>query len=392
MGDLNQEAIDLHARAKGKLEVKSKVPLMNRKDLSLSYTPGVAAVSSAIGRDAKLAYDYTIKGNSVAVVSDGSAVLGLGNVGPLAAIPVMEGKCLLFSALAGVDAFPICLDVHSADDIVAAVKAIAPVFGGINLEDIAAPKCFEVEERLKKELDIPVMHDDQHATAVVVLAALINALKVVGKRKEDVVVVVNGAGAAGTATARMIVSFGVKDVVMVDTAGAIYAGRQEGMNSEKVHMASITNRSFKKGTLKNVIAGADVFIGLSKAGVLSSEMVKSMAPMAIIFAMANPVPEIMPDVARAAGAAVVATGRSDFPNQVNNCLVFPGIFRGALDCRASGINEEMKLAAAHALAGLVQSPSAEKIVPDPLDPSIVLAISEAVASAAYHSGVAGKEA
>ncbi len=391
MATLDGEAIELHGKSRGKLEVKSKVPLKTRRDLSLFYTPGVAAVSAAISKDKSLAYKYTIKHNSVAVVSDGSAVLGLGNIGPEAAIPVMEGKCILFSHLAGIDAFPICLDVHTPDEIVAVVKAIAPVFGGINLEDIAAPKCFEIEERLKRELGIPVMHDDQHATAVVVLAGLMNALKVVGKKKEDVIVVMNGAGAAGIATARMIVTFGVKDLVMVDTSGAIYAGRREGMNPQKEHIASITNRSMRKGTLAQVIAGADVFIGVSKAGVLTQEMVKSMGAKPVIFAMANPVPEIMPDEAKAAGAAVIATGRSDYPNQINNSLAFPGIFRGALDCRASEINEKMKLAAANALAGLVPLPSAEKIVPEPLDPAIVPAISKAVASAAYSSGVARKE-
>ncbi|MBI3036966.1 NADP-dependent malic enzyme [Candidatus Woesearchaeota archaeon] len=391
MSPLDQEALALHSSRKGKIEVVSKVQVENRKDLSLAYTPGVAAVSSAIANDRELAYKYTIKQNCIAVVSDGSAVLGLGDIGPEGAIPVMEGKCVLFKKLAGVDAFPICLDVHTADEIVAAVKAIAPVFGGINLEDIAAPKCFEIESRLKKGLSIPVMHDDQHASAVVVLAGLMNALKVVGRKKEDVAVVVNGAGAAGIATAKMMVAFGVKDVVMVDTSGAIYAGRKEGMNGEKIHMASITNRGMRKGRLSEVISGADVFIGVSKAGVLTREMVKSMSLNPVIFAMANPVPEIMPDDAKAAGAAVVATGRSDFPNQVNNSLAFPGIFRGALDCRASEINEEMKFAAAKALASLVPSPSPEKIVPDPLDPAIVPAVSKAVWSAAYLSGNAKKE-
>ena len=392
MAALDSEALELHSRSRGKIEVKSKVQVASRKDLSLSYTPGVAAVSSAIAGNGELAYKYTIKQNSVAVVSDGSAVLGMGNVGPLAAIPVMEGKCVLFSKLAGVDAFPICLDVHTPDEIVAVVKAIAPVFGGINLEDIAAPKCFEIEERLKRELGIPVMHDDQHATAVVVLAGFMNALKVVGRSKEDIIVIVSGAGAAGIATAKMLLAFSVKDVILVDTSGAIYHGRKDGMNPEKERIASITNRGVRKGQLSDVIVGADVFIGVSKACVLNAAMVQSMSPNPIIFAMANPVPEIMPDEAKSAGAAVVATGRSDFPNQINNSLAFPGIFRGALDCRASEINEEMKLAAAYALASLVPSPSPEKIVPDPLDPAIVPAISKAVSSAARHSGVAGKVA
>lgn len=390
MNPLDQEALELHSRSKGKLEVKSKVPVATRRDLSLAYTPGVAAVSSAIAGNSELAYKYTIKQNAVAVVSDGSAVLGLGDIGPKAAIPVMEGKCVLFRELAGVDAFPICLDAHSPDEIVAAVKAIAPVFGGINLEDIAAPKCFEIEARLRKELDIPVMHDDQHATAVVVLAGLLNALKVVGKEKEDVAIVINGAGSAGVAVTKMLKSFGVKDVIMVDTTGAIYSGRKDGMNPVKESMAAITNKSLKKGRLAEVIKGADVFIGVSKAGALAPEMVASMASGPIIFAMANPVPEIMPDVARAAGAAIIATGRSDFPNQINNSLAFPGIFRGALDAAATEITEPMKLAAAYALAALVAAPSAGRIVPDSLDKAIVPAVSKAVAAEAVRSGVIRK--
>lgn len=387
MGALDSEALELHSSRKGKIEVRSKVAIGSRKDLSLAYTPGVAAVSSAIAGNSELAYKYTIKQNAVAVVSDGSAVLGLGDIGPKAAIPVMEGKCVLFKELAGIDAFPICLDVHTPDEIVAAVKAIAPVFGGINLEDIAAPKCFEIEARLRKELDIPVMHDDQHATAVVVLAGFMNALKVVGKKKEDTVVVMSGAGAAGTATARILHNFGVMDIIMVDTTGAIYAGRGEGMTPVKDELASFTNKGKRKGRLADVIRGADVFIGVSKAGALTVEMVKSMNPKPVIFAMANPVPEIMPGDAKSAGAAIVATGRSDFPNQINNSLAFPGIFRGALDAAATEITESMKLAAAHALASLVHSPSAEKIVPDPLDKAIVPAVSKAVAAEAAKSGV-----
>jgi malate dehydrogenase (oxaloacetate-decarboxylating) len=382
MGALDLESLDLHAKNHGKIAIKGKIELNNRKDLSLAYTPGVAAVSSAIGMDKALAFKYTIKHNSIAVVSDGSAILGLGNLGAAAAIPVMEGKCLIFNKLAGIDAFPLCIDVHTPDEIVAVVKAIAPVFGGINLEDIAAPKCFEIESRLRKELDIPVMHDDQHATAVVVLAGLINALKVVGKQKEKITVVVNGAGAAGLATARMILNFGVGDLILVDTKGAIYRGRAEGMNPEKEELAILTNKSGKKGTIADVIRNSDVFIGVSAPGILTGDMVKSMAPKSIVFAMANPVPEIMPDIAKAAGAAVVATGRSDFPNQVNNALAFPGIFRGALDSGTRQITEKMKLAAALKLSSLVPVPSAEKIVPDPLDPSIVPAISKAVADAA----------
>lgn len=387
MSALDSEALDLHSSRKGKLEVRSKVAVGSRKDLSLAYTPGVAAVSSVIASNSELAYKYTIKQNTVAVVSDGSAVLGFGDIGPKAAIPVMEGKCVLFKELGGVDAFPICIDVHTPDEIVAVVKAIAPVFGGINLEDIAAPKCFEIEERLRKELDIPVMHDDQHATAVVVLAGLMNALKVVGKRKEDTVVVINGAGAAGTATARILRNFGVGGIMMVDTAGAIYAGRGEGMTPVKDELALFTNTGRKKGKLAEVIRGADVFVGVSKAGALTAEMVKSMNSKPIIIAMANPVPEIMPDEARTAGAAVVATGRSDFPNQINNSLAFPGIFRGVLDAAATEITESMKLAAARALAALVSSPSADRIVPDPLDKAIVPAVSKAVAEEAIRSGV-----
>ncbi len=386
MNQIEIEALELHSSRKGKLETKSKVQLQSRKDLSLAYTPGVAAVSSAIGADENLAYKYTMKQNSVAVVSDGSAILGLGNLGPKAAIPVMEGKCVLFKELADVDAFPLCIDVHTVDEIVAVVKAIAPIFGGINLEDIGAPKCFEIEERLKRELDIPVMHDDQHATAVVVLAGLINALKVVGKKKEDVIVVISGAGAAGIATARMLVQFGVKDQVIMDTTGAIYKGRLEGMNPIKEGLAAHTNKGLRKGKLADVISGADVFIGLSKGGVLTKEMVRSMASKPIIFAMANPVPEIMPDEAKEAGAAVVATGRSDFPNQVNNSLAFPGIFRGALDSKATQITEGMKLAAANAIAALVPVPTAERIIPEPLDKEIVRAVSKAVADAARKSG------
>lgn len=386
--DINSEALELHSSKKGKLEVASKVPLASRKDLSLAYTPGVAAVSSAIGRNSELAYKYTIKHNAVAVVSDGSAILGLGNLGPKAAIPVMEGKCVLFKELASIDAFPICIDVYTPDEIVAVVKAIAPVFGGINMEDIAAPKCFEIEARLRKELDVPVMHDDQHATSVVVLAALINALKVVEKRKEDVSVVVNGVGAAGIATIKMLYRFGVKDIIAVDTTGAIYGGRTAGMNPAKEEIAGITNKGRTAGSLGAVIVGADVFIGVSKSGVLSKEMVRSMAQKPVVFAMANPVPEIMPDEARAGGAMVVATGRSDFPNQVNNSLAFPGIFRGALDSRAREINEQMKLAAAYAIASLVPLPSSEMIVPEPLDREVVRAVSAAVADAARKSGVA----
>ncbi len=386
---ISEEALQLHEKKKGKIAVTSKVQVKSRKELSLVYTPGVAAVSSAIAADKSLVYRYTLKQNSVAVVSDGSAVLGLGDIGPEAALPVMEGKCLLMNELAGIDAFPLCLNAKSADEIVSAVKAISPSFGAINLEDIAAPKCFEVESRLKAELDIPVMHDDQHATAVVVLAGLINALKVVGREKEKISVVINGAGAAGIATARMLLDFGVKNLVLVDSVGAIYQGRT-GLNSYKQELAEITNRRLLNGSLSDVIKGADVFIGVSKANVLSTEMVRSMGSKPIIFAMANPVPEIMPDEAKASGAAVVATGRSDFPNQVNNSLAFPGIFRGILDAKATAVTGEMKLAAANAIAGLVAKPSADKVVPEPLDRAVVPAVAKAVADAAVRSGAIRK--
>lgn len=331
-----------------------------------------------------MAYKYTSKGNLVAVVTDGSAVLGLGNVGPYAALPVMEGKCVLFKELANIDAFPICLSTQDAGEIVETVKRISPVFGAINLEDIAAPKCFDVETRLKKELDIPVMHDDQHATAVVVLAALINAMKVAVKNKETAKVVINGAGAAGTAIAKMLLGYGIKNIVVVDSAGAIFKGRKENMNSAKKELTGITNRERTAGKLADVVEGADVFIGVSAPKTLSSEMVASMNKP-IIFAMANPEPEIMPADAKKAGAVIVATGRSDFPNQVNNALCFPGIFRGALDARAKEINEEMKLAAAHAIASSVK-PSPERIVPDVLDKNVAKKVAAAVRSAAVKSG------
>ncbi len=385
---LAEDSLKLHESRKGKIEIRSKIQLKSRKDLSVSYTPGVAAVSSAIAQNKDLVYRYTIKHNTVAVISDGSAVLGLGDIGPEAALPVMEGKCLLMKELAGIDAFPICLDVHKSNEIVAAVKAIAPVFGAINLEDIAAPKCFEIESRLKKELNIPVMHDDQHATAVVVLAALVNALKVTGRDK-NITAVINGAGAAGIAVAKMLMNFGISDLIMVDSTGAIFKGRKD-LTEEKSEIASVTNHSGIKGKLDVVIKGADVFIGVSKANVLTPAMVGSMAKKAIVFAMANPVPEIMPDDAKKAGAAIVATGRSDFPNQVNNSLAFPGIFRGTLDSRASEINEEMKISAAYAIAGLVQKPTVDMIIPEPLDKRIVPAVSKAVVEAAIRTGVARK--
>ncbi len=359
-------SMEAHAKAVGKFAITSKMPLETKDDLSIAYTPGVAAPCLAIAQDPGLAYALTMKGNSVAVVSDGSSVLGLGNIGPLAGLPVMEGKAVLYKKYSGIDAVPIVLASQNADDIVQAVKMIAPTFGGIHLEDIAAPVCFEVERRLIEELDIPVMHDDQHATAIVALAGLINALKVVGKNLEDISVTINGAGAAGIAIALLLLDAGVTKMKMLDSRGIIANGR-EGMNPEKDSLARRINSEGAIGNLAEALRGADVFIGVSKPGLVSSDMVKSMATNAIIFALANPTPEIMPDEAKAAGAAVIATGRSDFPNQVNNVLVYPGLFRGLLDARASRLTPIMKIAAATALAGAVALPSAEEILPSIID-------------------------
>jgi len=356
-----------------------KVPLRDKFDLSIAYTPGVAAVSSAVAKDPTKAYEFTIKANSVAVVSDGSAVLGLGNIGPLGALPVMEGKSLLFKSLGNIDSFPIVLDVHETDEIVKVVRAIAPTYGGINLEDIAAPKCFEVEAKLQ-DIGIPVFHDDQHGTAIVVAAALINALKAVGKKIEEIRIVISGAGAAGNAVAKILIKLGVGDLILIDSNGAIYQGRGN-LDPYKVELAAKTNHQKKKGNLAEVIAGADVFIGVSAPGVLKEEDVAKMAKRAIVFAMANPIPEIMPDLALKGGAELVATGRSDFPNQINNVLVFPGVFRGALDSRAKRITEEMKLATVYALAGLVKKPSRNNILPYALDKKVVPTIANAVAKA-----------
>ncbi len=390
---LREKALDYHRNntpGNGKLEVIAKTPVRNPMDLALAYTPGVAEPARMISKDVSQIYDYTVKGNLVAVISDGSSVLGLGNIGPYAAVPVMEGKAILFKMLAGLDAFPICLETTDPSKVVETVKTIAPIFGGINLEDIGAPSCFEVESRLKKELDIPVFHDDQHGTAVVVLAGLINALKVVGKKLGEVRIVVNGAGAAGLAVSKFLLNAGVKDLSVCDREGAIYEGRTYNMNTYKEQIAKITNKERIEGTLSDLLNGADVFIGLSVAGVVSQEMVALMADDSVIFAMANPVPEIMPDEALGAGAKIVATGRSDFPNQINNVLGFPGIFRGALDVRASDINEEMKIAAAHAIASLVseQELSEKYIITSPLDPRVMPEEAAAVAEAAMRSGVA----
>ncbi|MDR6121777.1 malate dehydrogenase (oxaloacetate-decarboxylating) [Bacillus sp. SLBN-46] len=393
MRNLRDMSLELHKRSQGKINVNVKVPVENAHDLSLAYSPGVAEPCKEIYQSPEKVYDYTIKGNLVAVVSDGSAVLGLGNIGPGAAMPVMEGKAALFKAFADVDAFPICLNTNDAEQIIQTVKLLEPTFGGINLEDISAPNCFIIEERLKKEMNIPVFHDDQHGTAIVTAAGLINALKVVGKRLEDTRVVVNGAGAAGIAITKLLLSMGVCDIILCDTKGSIYKGRHTGMNSMKDSIAEVTNKGNIQGPLHEVIKGADVFIGVSVAGAVTQEMVMSMNQDAIIFAMANPVPEIMPEEAIEAGAAVVGTGRSDLPNQVNNVLAFPGIFKGALKVHASEINEEMKLAAVYAIANLItfDELSYEYVIPHAFDNRVAEAVTIAVAEAAIKSGVARKQ-
>jgi malate dehydrogenase (oxaloacetate-decarboxylating) len=376
----------------GKIEVVSKTPLKTRADLSMAYTPGVARVCEAIHRDPEKAFTLTIKRNTVAVVSDGTAVLGLGDIGPAAAMPVMEGKAMLFKEFAGVDAFPVCLSTKDPDEIVRTVKAISPAFGGINLEDISAPRCFEIEERLKEELDIPVFHDDQHGTAVVVLAALLNAVKLVGKRMEDLKVVVNGTGAAGVACTKIIMAAGVSNVVGCDQTGVLYRGRGENMNWIKDWYAQNTNPDNERGTVRDAMRGSDVFFGLSAPGVISADDLKTMRADPIVFAMANPTPEIMPEEAEP-HVAVMATGRSDYPNQINNVLCFPGIFKGALACRASRINEEMKIAAAHAIASLIADEELhpEYIIPSVFDKRVADAVSQGVEDAAHQTGVARRE-
>ena len=376
---INEKALELHEKWNGKLETVSKVKVKTREDLALAYTPGVAEPCKVIAKDPEAAYRYTIKSNTVAVVSDGSAVLGLGNIGPLAAMPVMEGKAVLFKEFGGINAFPICLDTQDTEEIIETVVRIAPAFGGINLEDISAPRCFEIEERLKKLLNIPVFHDDQHGTAIVVLAGIINALKVTGKKKEDCRVVVNGAGSAGVAITKLLLNYGFPHITMCDKAGMLCKG-MEGLNWMQEKMVEVTNLEHKTGTLADALKGADIFVGVSAPGIVSQEMVASMNKDAILFAMANPVPEIMPDLAKAAGARVVGTGRSDFPNQVNNVLIFPGIFRGALEGRATAITEEMKLAAANAIAALVDESELndENILPAAFDPRVADAVSKAV--------------
>lgn len=390
MGTLREDALALHRDNVGKLDVRCKVPVRDGRDLSLAYSPGVAEPCLDIEKDKDLAYAYTNKGNFVAVVSNGTAVLGIGNIGAQASLPVMEGKAVLFKTFAGVDAFPICIDTTDIEKVIETVKLLEPTFGGINLEDISAPACFEIEERLKSEMNIPVFHDDQHGTAIVVMAGMINALKVVGKSIDTIRVVTNGAGSAGVAIIKLLMSLGVKDVIMCDTKGAIYTGRPEGMNKSKDEIAKVTNLQMIKGSLADAMVGADVFIGVSAANTVTPEMVKTMAKDPIIFAMANPVPEIMPDLAKEAGAKVVGTGRSDMPNQVNNVSAFPGIFRGALDVRASQINEEMKLAAAYAIASLVsdEERNEEYVIPKAFDPRVAPAVAAAVAQAAMDSGVA----
>ena len=390
MANVDKEAIALHKNHHGKLEVKSKVPLATVKDLTLAYTPGVAAPCLEIKDDFDKIYDYTNCGNLVAVVTNGTAVLGLGDIGAGAGLPVMEGKAILFKGFAGVDAIPICLNTKSVPEIIKTIQLMAPSFGGINLEDIKATECFDIEQALKDSVDIPVFHDDQHGTAIVVAAALINALRLVGKKFEDIKVVVNGAGAAGMAITYLIQKMGAKNVMLCDSTGAIYEGRGRGMNPYKDQIAAVTNFDKEAGQLVDVIPGADVFIGVSKANLLTQEMVKTMNKDAIILAMANPVPEIMPDLAKAAGARVVATGRSDFPNQVNNLLAFPGIFRGALDVRATDINEEMKIAAAYAIASLISTDELdeEHVITTPFDKRVAPTVAAAVAKAAQESGVA----
>lgn len=377
----NEKALLMHEKWNGKLETTAKAPVKNREDLAIAYTPGVAEPCKVIAQDKEAAYKYTMKANTVAVVSDGSAVLGLGNIGPHAAMPVMEGKAVLFKEFGGVNAVPICLDTQDTEEIIKAVTWLAPGFGGINLEDISAPRCFEIEERLKAALDIPVFHDDQHGTAIVVLAGIINGLKVVKKRKEDCKVVVNGAGSAGVAITKLLLTYGFPNIVMCDKAG-IVSKETEGLNWMQQKMTKVTNPNNETGTLADALKSADIFVGVSAPNIVTPEMVASMNPDSILFAMANPVPEIMPDVAKAAGARVVGTGRSDFPNQVNNVVAFPGIFKGALEGRATQITEEMKLAAAEAIAGLVPENelNEDNIMPEAFDPRVAELVAEAVKS------------
>ncbi len=388
--DYAKESLRLHGEWKGKIEVVTRVPVENKDDLSLAYTPGVAQPCLEIQKDVDKSYDLTRRWNMCLVVTDGSAVLGLGNIGPEAGMPVMEGKCVLFKAFGDVDAFPLCIKSNDVDEIVNTIYLISGSFGGVNLEDISAPRCFEIEKKLKEKCDIPIFHDDQHGTAIITLAGLTNALKVVGKKKENVRIVMNGAGAAAISIARLLLTAGFKDITLCDRKGAIYEGRPEGMNPIKDEMAKVTNLAKKSGSLADMLVGADVFIGFSAPGAVTTEMVKTMNKDAVVFACANPIPEIFPDDAKAGGAKVVSTGRSDFPNQINNVLAFPGIFRGAFDVRAKEINDEMKLAAAEALAGLItdEELSSEYIIPKAFDKRVGPAVAKAVAEAAKRTGVA----
>ena len=387
--DVAKESLKLHYEKQGKIEVISRLPVKTSEDLSLAYTPGVAQPCLEIQKDIDKSYELTRRWNMCAVITDGSAVLGLGDIGPEAGMPVMEGKCVLFKEFGGVDAFPICIKTKDVDEFVNTVYLISGSFGGVNLEDISAPRCFEIEEKLKEKCDIPIFHDDQHGTAVITLAGIMNALKVVGKKKEDIRIAVSGAGAAATAITKLLLNYGIKDITMCDRTGAIYKGR-ENLNPAKAAMAEITNPQLIKGSLADVVKGADVFIGVSAPGKLTKEMVSTMAKDAIVFACANPTPEIFPDEAKEGGAKVVSTGRSDYPNQINNVLAFPGIFRGAFDVRASQINEEMKIAAANALAGIISDDELNEdyIIPQAFDPRVGPAVAAAVAQAARDTGVA----
>ena len=388
--DYAKESLKLHGEWKGKIEVVTRVPVENKDDLSLAYTPGVAQPCLEIQKDVNKSYELTRRWNMCLVVTDGSAVLGLGDIGPEAGMPVMEGKCVLFKAFGDVDAFPLCIKSNDVDEIVNTIYLISGSFGGVNLEDISAPRCFEIEKKLKEKCDIPIFHDDQHGTAIITLAGLTNALKVVGKKKEEVRVVMNGAGAAAISIARLLLTAGVKNITLCDRKGAIYEGRKEGMNPVKEEMSKITNPEKKSGSLADMLVGADVFIGVSAPGAVTTDMVKTMAKDAIIFACANPTPEIFPDDAKAGGAKVIATGRSDFPNQINNVLAFPGVFRGAFDVRAKDINDEMKIAAAEALAGLItdEELAPDYIIPKAFDKRVGPAVAKAVAEAAKRTGVA----